>query len=252
MKWSLEEWLRLTSGRSASDNRDFVNAGLALVRQASLTIDQSMQLEDALPSSQSGPRLWPCLRATASVDKFEVMLNLAACLLTQSQSAFLLSIGSLRNDSRLPTWVPDPGPQADGVVEPFAFLKGTNFGACMTSLASPKISPDGRTLYLQAVRLGIVEHMLKRKMIVAFNLIDLESDMVLFLEFAVKIPTQYGSMRESGLDPLARTLIVDSPMDGDPVIGLIEFLNIEVGSYVHSATAADAIPSSVIISPSGS
>ncbi|KAI8954141.1 hypothetical protein F4801DRAFT_587797 [Xylaria longipes] len=173
MKWSLEEWLRLSSGRSATDNRDFVNAGLSLVRQASLTIDQSMQLEDAFSSSQSGPILWPCLRATAGVDKFEVMLNLAACLLTQSQSAFVLSLGSLGNDSRLPTWVPDPGSQIDNFVEPFAFLKGTNFSAC------------------------------------------------------------YGSMRESGLDALARTLIVDSPIDGDPVIGLIDYLNTEAPKFLR-------------------
>ncbi|KAI0538714.1 hypothetical protein GGR58DRAFT_500883 [Xylaria digitata] len=233
MKWSLEEWLRLTRGRSASDTRDFVNAGLALVRQASLTIDQSMQLEDGFPSSRSGPRLWPSLRATAGVDKFEVMLNLAACLLTQSQSAFLLSLVSLGNDSRLPTWVPDPGSQSDGFVEPFAFLKGTNFSACVTSLASPKISPDGRTLYLQAARLGTVEHVIKREMVLCVDLIDLEKDMISFLEFAAKIPTEYGPMRESGLDALAKTLIVNSPMDGNPVIGLIEYLNTEVSKFLR-------------------
>lgn len=231
MKWSLEEWLHLTRGRSASDNRDFVNGGLALVRQASLTIDQSMQLEDAFPSSQPGPRLWPCLHATAGVDKFEVFLNLAACLLTQCQSVFLLSLGSLGNDPSLPTWVPDPGSRDERVVEPLAFQKGTNFGACVSSLASPKISPDGRTLYLQAARLGTVEHVLKRKMIVAFDLIDLEGDMISFLEFAAKIPTEYGPAQESGLDALARTLIVDSPLDGDPVIGLIEYLNTEVSKF---------------------
>ncbi|KAI0555556.1 hypothetical protein F4679DRAFT_594040 [Xylaria curta] len=159
MQWSLEEWLRLTKGRSASDNRDFVNAGLALIRQASLAIDQSMQLED---TSQSGPRLWSSLHATAGLDRFEVMLNLAACLLTQSQSVFVLSIGSLGTESRLPTWMPDPGSQVDGVLEPFAFLKGTDFGAC------------------------------------------------------------------SGFDALARTLIADSPIDGDPVIGLVEYLSIQV------------------------
>ncbi|KAI0411285.1 hypothetical protein F5X98DRAFT_383953 [Xylaria grammica] len=147
LKWSLEEWLRLTNGRCATDNRDFVNAGLALIREASLTIDQSMQLEDSFPSSPSGPRLWPRLYATAGVEKFEVMLNLAACVLTQTQSAFLLSMGSLGGDVRLPSWVPDPGSQSDGF---------------------------------------------------------------------------------SGLDALARTLIVDTLMDVDPVMSLIEYLNTEV------------------------
>lgn len=231
MKWSLEDWLRLTRGRSASDNRDFVNAGLALVREASLTIDQSMQLEDAFPSSQSGPRLWPCLRATSGVDKFEVMLNLAACLLTQSQSVFILSIASLGNDSHLPSWVPDPGTQADSTVEPFTFLKGTNFGACVTSLATPKISPDGRTLYLQAARLGTIEHLLKRKVPTAVELIDFESDMVSLLEFVLKIPPEYGPSQESGLDALARTLIADSLMDGDPVMGLTGYLTTKVFQF---------------------
>ncbi|KAI0430108.1 heterokaryon incompatibility protein-domain-containing protein [Xylaria sp. FL1042] len=91
MMWSLEEWLHLTRGRSATDNRDFVNAGLALIRQESLTIDQSLQLEDAFPKSQTGTKLWPNLHATAGVDKFEVFLNLAACLLTQCQSIFVFS-----------------------------------------------------------------------------------------------------------------------------------------------------------------
>ncbi|KAI1314023.1 hypothetical protein F5Y03DRAFT_380872 [Xylaria venustula] len=122
IKWSVEEWLHLTRGRSASDNRDFVNAGLALIRQESLTIDQSLQLEDAFTLSQTGPRLWPYLRATAGVDKFEVLLNLTACLLTQSQSVFVLSLGTLGDDPTLPTWMPEPGSLNGRVVEPLAFL----------------------------------------------------------------------------------------------------------------------------------
>lgn len=86
MKWSLEEWLQMTRGRSATDNRDFANAGLALIRKASLMIDQSLQLENSVSTSQSGPRLWPQIHAAADVDKFEVFLKLAACFLTQSQS----------------------------------------------------------------------------------------------------------------------------------------------------------------------
>ncbi|KAI0975194.1 heterokaryon incompatibility protein-domain-containing protein [Xylaria arbuscula] len=142
IKWSVEEWLHLTRGRSASDNRDFVNAGLALIRQESLTIDQSLQLEDAFPLSQTGPRLWPCLRATAGVDKFEVLLNLTACLLTQNQSVFVLSLGALGDDPTLPTWVPEPGSVNGRVVEPLAFQKGTNFGACVTLVVDSPLESD--------------------------------------------------------------------------------------------------------------
>ncbi|KAI0506673.1 heterokaryon incompatibility protein-domain-containing protein [Xylaria bambusicola] len=231
MKWSLEEWLQMTRGRSATDTRDFTNASFALVRESSLTIDQSIQLEDAIPSSQSGPRLWPRLHATAEADRFEVFLNLAACLLTQSQSAFLLSLGALGNDPNLPTWMPEPGGSIAGFIEPFVYQKGTDFGACVTSLASPKISPDGRTLYLQAARLGTVEHVFQRKMIFAFNLIDTGDDMIAFLEFAAKIPTEYGPSKESGFDALARTLVVDSMLNGNPVVALTEYLDTEVAMF---------------------
>ncbi|KAI0430109.1 hypothetical protein F5Y09DRAFT_341997 [Xylaria sp. FL1042] len=120
---------------------------------------------------------------------------------------------------------------AGSFLELFAFQKGTNFGACITSLASPKVSPDGRTLYRQAAPVGTVAHALKRKMIVAVELFDTEGDMISFLKSAAKIPTEYGSARESGLDALARTLIADSAIDGDPTLGLIDHLNIKFSKY---------------------
>ncbi|KAI1260530.1 heterokaryon incompatibility protein-domain-containing protein [Xylariaceae sp. FL1019] len=162
-KWSLEEWLYLVRGRSAKDSRDFVNAGLGLIRQQSLQIDQDLQLEASARALNNGPRLWSHLHATAGVDKFEVMLNLAACLLTQTQSLFLLSLASLGEDPLLPTWMLEPGTLPHRAVEPFAFNKDTHFGAC-----------------------------------------------------------------EGGLDALARTLIADTPFDGDPAVGLIQYLDYTV------------------------
>ncbi|KAI0140471.1 hypothetical protein GGR57DRAFT_520777 [Xylariaceae sp. FL1272] len=163
-KWSVEEWLYLTRGRSASDSRDFVNAGLALIRQQSLQIDQSLQLEASAPAKNDGPRLWSHLRATPSADKLEVMLNLAACLLTQTQSLFLLSLASMAEDPCLPTWVLEPGTVTHRTIEPLAFYKSTQFQSC-----------------------------------------------------------------ESGLDALARTLILDTRLDGiDPVVGLIHYLDYTV------------------------
>ncbi|KAK5635586.1 hypothetical protein RRF57_011298 [Xylaria bambusicola] len=124
--------------------------------------------------------------------------------------------------------MPEPGGFTAGFLEPFAYQKTTNFGACVTSLTSPKSSPDGRTLYLSATRLGAVEHVFKRKMVFAFSLIDAESDMISLLELATKIPTEYSPSKESGLDILARTLDVESLANGNPVVGLIEYLNAEV------------------------
>ncbi|KAJ3572994.1 hypothetical protein NPX13_g4857 [Xylaria arbuscula] len=227
-QWELEEWFRMTRGRRATDTLDFANAGLALIRESSLTIDQSLQLEDAVTTSSPGPRLWPKIRATSGADRFEVFLNLAACLLTQSQSVFLLSLGSLGNDPRLPSWVPDPEMFTMSITEPFAYREGTNFGACITSLASPKISPDGRTLYLRAARLGTVDHLLKHEKVPAFNLVGEGSDIIAFLELATKIPVKYGPAQESGLHALARTLIADSSTKIDPVVALIKYLSVQV------------------------
>ncbi|KAI1363302.1 heterokaryon incompatibility protein-domain-containing protein [Xylaria arbuscula] len=190
--------------------------------------DQSLQLEDAVTASSPGPRLWPKIRATSGADRFEVFLNLAACLLTQSQSVFLLSLGSLGNDPRLPSWVPDPEMFTMSITEPFAYREGTNFGACITSLASPKISPDGRTLYLRAARIGTVDHLLKHEKVPAFNLVGEGSDIITLLELATKIPVKYGPAQESGLHALARTLIADSSTKINPVVALIKYLSVQV------------------------
>lgn len=70
--------------------------------------------------------------------------------------------------------------------------------------------------------------MQKHKNVFSSDLVDAESDMAALLEFAAKIPVTYGPSQESGLEALARTFVVNSPLDGDPVVTLIEYLNAQV------------------------
>jgi hypothetical protein len=168
--WTLSEWLLACRGRSATDVRDLVFAGLSLVNTKGLVIDPNILLEDSettttgsgsiLARHMYDPQtipplglkandrsfsnrkptssinlsplipngLWPALVADYTVNKAEVFINTAACLLTQSGTQELLSIAARTNrpsayDSDwwistsehtsledLPSWVPVPGP----------------------------------------------------------------------------------------------------------------------------------------------
>jgi hypothetical protein len=166
--WTVAQWLLACRGRSATDARDFVFAGLSLIDPDFLSIQQSLLLQQTVPRTDSNhlfvqrryypqsilPRgvkrqplisqddkisvvaslsnllpngLWSSLKPDYTASKAETFVNAAACLLSHSGTAELLSIagratrpdkyrtgffvaqGDHEEDEPLPSWVPDLG-----------------------------------------------------------------------------------------------------------------------------------------------
>lgn len=222
-KLSVEEWLRLTHGHQTSDARDYVYAGLGIIRPSSLNIDTTIQLDACPVDAGHELRLWTHLRPTPGKGLFEVMLNLAACLLTQSKGLFLLSLGSCGANLELPSWLPDPQ-LAWEMPEPFAY-GGSEFASWTTSLADPLISSDGRKLHIDAIRLGSVKSIIGPW---AWEDSDKPRTIPLF-ESLIRIPSVYhkAGKRECGLEVLSRTLLMGRQSEPDARLGLIHFLHDE-------------------------
>lgn len=94
---SLEQWLDLCKGREASDPRDFINGGLALVHTDDLEINNGLHARD----NQEALELWPHLKADYSFSTTDALRNLAACLLSRPGGiSLLLSISSRVRDGQ--------------------------------------------------------------------------------------------------------------------------------------------------------
>lgn len=117
-KGTLLDWLQVCMGRQASEGKDYVFAGLSLIREDLLTIDQSLQPVVAWPAPppQSGAGgygdggrhtrndnrdslpgilpegLWPKLTSNYAVADAEVLANTATCLLTHEPVEALLRL----------------------------------------------------------------------------------------------------------------------------------------------------------------
>lgn len=207
--WSLHKWLETCMGRAASDDKDLVFAGLSLVQPDLLQIRQSFQLSEAsrgplpprpfLPSRpsvrpdplplppQSGVQavaqshrspargsgdveLWPQLKADYSTSRHEVLLNLAACVLSGPDPTALLSISSRYrarsvsasssgyNPILAPSWVPALAPWSR-IQQKIKCLGdyGVDCSAAKQVQNDLRISSDGSTLLLSATRLGSVQ-----------------------------------------------------------------------------------------------
>ncbi|KAI1085390.1 heterokaryon incompatibility protein-domain-containing protein [Whalleya microplaca] len=262
-KWSLEQWLKISRGRKTTDPRDFVNAGLALIKPETLYIDQSILLDVSPATRQSrlqGPdtkrKLWPRLHADYVAEAPEVFLNLAACLLSQPNETNLLSIASRPNDYKavnyainysviqdrekirallhVPSWVPIPGSLASQTADTFATQGGAHFAACTNLKSNPKISPDGKTLFMDASRLGTIEHVCTTK----YLLPDDVNEMTDFLEFITKIPRKYSPSGQWGLSAFAHVLVggvwgAEHPPPRETVTGLVTFLDDDVRKYTR-------------------
>lgn len=167
--WTLFEWTLACRGRSATDPRDLVFAGLSLVHPERLTIDSSLLKQESgknlsdpnpihtrsfgypqsippqgmkaqdrsfspqMPAFQNKTKslipngLWSALQAEYTVDIAEVLVNTAACFLTQSGTREVLSIAARTSHpseltydwwiptddhqitEELPSWVPVSG-----------------------------------------------------------------------------------------------------------------------------------------------
>lgn len=91
----MEQWLELVKGREASDPRDFVNAGLSVIKADDLTINQNLYARD----KHEAIELWSKLDVDYSLGTYEVLLNLAACFLSKPSGVRLLSFASRVRDA---------------------------------------------------------------------------------------------------------------------------------------------------------
>ncbi|KAI3316672.1 heterokaryon incompatibility protein-domain-containing protein [Xylariaceae sp. AK1471] len=182
VRWTLGQWLQATKGRKALDPRDLLYGGMALIQTSALRINTSLQLDKAdergttIHSQITPIKLWPEIRVDYRASVLEVLINLAACCLSQDPDyggMQLLSIAARARDNYemeeywdpltktmkgpLPSWVPNPGNDASMAVEMLYNQGGTHFKACVAKRNNPKISADGLKLYIDAAKLGTIE-----------------------------------------------------------------------------------------------
>ncbi|KAI0967542.1 heterokaryon incompatibility protein-domain-containing protein [Xylaria arbuscula] len=172
-RWSLEEWMLATKGRMAKDPRDLVYGGMAIIQPEALRIDTSLQLPPTSPPDPHDITMWEVIRVDYSTPVPTLLTQLAACLLSQPGAGLsLLSISARSRDydemdeywdpltktkkGPLPSWIPNPGNEASLAVEMFASQGGHHFKACLRE-SGTKISADGSKLFIDVVRLGVIE-----------------------------------------------------------------------------------------------
>jgi hypothetical protein len=175
-RWTLRDWLDATTARKASDPRDIVFAGLALLDVQSLVIDQDLQLPEEQSVLQSlHQRLWQVLHADYDVEPPFVLLNLAACILSHWDFNLLFAY-ALRyrpppnatcTVSETPlypqaSWIPDPSRWSSRELQPGFMLSGLKRPLPVLNDADyprPRISADGTTLFMAAARFDeITQH----------------------------------------------------------------------------------------------
>jgi hypothetical protein len=179
-KTTVYQWLHLAEMRIPTDKRDIVYAGLGIVDPDLLWINSALMepsssstLPHAVPNSpsQAGnqtaaqdtkkvPRLWSQLGAKLEADEFEVHLNLAACILSQSGPMNILSVSSGRNvenAGRYPSWMPVPGKLNPLKLELLIHIAPPNYyTACTNLLGQSLISADAHILYIYASEVNVV------------------------------------------------------------------------------------------------
>ncbi|KOC09605.1 hypothetical protein AFLA70_1g009091 [Aspergillus flavus AF70] len=289
-KLTLREWLLTCKGRSATDPKDFVFGGLSLIYPESLRIDkQRLQPGDYANSTHPPPLpprpgtrapnsnqptmerptamvgvsissvplpkgLWSVIEIDYKASEAEILVNVAACLLSQNEphSLDLLSIAARPRDADdllkaplkckssrtydLPSWVPALGSWTSLVNSNLAaaavaaggggtaFAAGT-LGQLQEAVPSPTISRDGTTLYLDAMPLDkIDEIILNAKFSYSKEHLDA---LIPFLELLAALPYTYPSDVGTSFNAIATALAsslssfssrdteLDSMMDGD-------------------------------------
>lgn len=176
---SLQEWLRSCVGRKAQDDRDLAFAGLSLIRPDLLRIRWDLLLEDPdsvagrlppppkqtgrpVPQGQDGEiQLWNELHVDYNAPTLDVLVNLAACVLSGPDPMNLLSVSAqIRHPNEwkpkgIPSWIPTMVTNPLDMRVTLDGLRGM-FSAATQLQNDPKISPDGRALVVDAHRLGKV------------------------------------------------------------------------------------------------
>jgi hypothetical protein len=227
-RWDVREWLEMALRRKATDPRDLVFAGLSLMDAEGLKIDQSLQLaQGCSPSGTPHQRLWEVLHADYDVDTSFVLVNLAACLLTHWDVNALFST-TLRYRTRAtrkanfelplfkqPSWAPAPAHWNTRPSKPVFLLSNASGRFPLPVDAEdpgPKISVDGTTLLLTAVKLDTIsEHRRLARNLFA----DTENEWTELLDWiALSVPRIDPKNGNLGLDTCIRVVLSKYRMEG--------------------------------------
>lgn len=179
IRLTLPEWLVIIKGRKATDTKDALFAGLSLVRFEDLSINKGLQqrttqASDAVPHSE-GPiseqnRLWSSLHVDYNADVSDVLVNVAACIVTHYgwEELFYHVIRFRQPPTPIdsehmplfisPSWVPDPSVWSTRVFEPFFMRNNKKLPLSGHGEASPEISSDGKTLQMTVAHFGTVSN----------------------------------------------------------------------------------------------
>ncbi|ETS86455.1 hypothetical protein PFICI_00283 [Pestalotiopsis fici W106-1] len=189
--------------------------------------------ETSIGGSSKNVRLWPALHAAYDASEQEVLLNLAACVLSGPDGLKLLSFSSMLRDQSIewepsgtPSWVPTVNTKPPLLMEEeLNDNLGGDFSAVSSLQNDPKISHDGRSLNLDGCKIGKVQEL--------FDPFFLECDTLAKVESAIEIlrvlihhcpkaksvmvaftnSSTYGACRHSLKDIQGLTLGVCSAMD---------------------------------------
>lgn len=142
-KWHLAQWFEMCRGKFATRHHDAVFAGMGLVNIDSLRINPDIQADQGAspplfsshntitaaygnpiqPTGLTNQRLWPVLRIDYEVGFLEILVNLAACLLSNPNGTYILSLASLfRNPD------PDGYESRDAPSRPMVHLTNSDRG----------------------------------------------------------------------------------------------------------------------------
>lgn len=187
-RFSIEKWSELCSEHKASDARDMLYGGLSLIQPEHLVINVALKPHilagdasiektgDAIGSLAmdfSNVALWSVLHADYNASIAFVLLNLAACLLSRPNNLILLSLASrfptldseevvvslpgqldVKVKDPFPSWYPLPWSETSRFANDLVHAEGSRFSACTNIKASPRISADGLSLFLDAATVG--------------------------------------------------------------------------------------------------
>ncbi|KAL9563736.1 hypothetical protein ACKAV7_012125 [Fusarium commune] len=188
-KVGLQEWFRLVKDREARDPRDMVYGGLALIKPETLLMNPSLKRGSEKHPQITQPRdplnkqNWPSLQADYAIDLSAVLEKVALCLLSGPEPMNLLSLATryrtpffydMTRDTSIhysamkydklseleldvPSWYAVPWLENSRGMKPLIWQNSASLESISKKTNSPSISADGKSLFLEAAQLEVIE-----------------------------------------------------------------------------------------------
>ncbi|KAH7407403.1 heterokaryon incompatibility protein-domain-containing protein [Cadophora sp. MPI-SDFR-AT-0126] len=254
-RWDLEEYLLASRGRQATDPRDLIFAGLALLDRLSLKIQEGIQLEaepildpsikdddvilseseqnptlshepfdilETMPSETSSAQSarptpsWTELHIDYAVSTLEVFSNWAAAMFHSRTGLYSLSLASIRSTyGEYPCWFPIPG---ETYMDTLRDTKPEIYNACDLPNTF-HISSDGKEVLLE--RAIVFDKITSITDDYLLRELDEPSRLTKFLHFMTDLDTSAYTSREPGYVTIARLLVGNSCEGNNPASGNI-------------------------------